>query len=100
MCSDGDAASRPSWPRAFDTTRKRRDVLDAPLHRREPDQVAVELLQHLEHVRVAQDGLQVDGGCGRGVHELAFSLRSGDSTGAVLRGRHCSYRDPAGRIAP
>ena len=58
----------------------RRDLADTPLHRRQADQLAVELVEHFGHVRIANDGLQVDGGdrlaCWRvrGVHDvLLFS---------------------------
>ena len=46
----------------------RGDVADALLDRRETDELPVERLDHVEHVRLAQQRLQIDGGGGLVVH--------------------------------
>ena len=53
---------------------ERRRLADALLHRRKSDEFAVELLQHLLHMGVAQDRLQVDGRRAWSVHRLARLL--------------------------
>jgi hypothetical protein len=39
---------------------KRTDVPNAALHRREPDQLGVELVEHLSHVRLGKHGLEAE----------------------------------------
>ena len=46
MCSVGAPAARPSCSRARVDQQQRGDLADALLHRREADQLAVELVEH------------------------------------------------------
>jgi hypothetical protein len=59
MCSEGDPATRPSCAGALDE-QKRGDVADPRLHRFESDELAVELVQHLVHLRAREQRAQVD----------------------------------------